>query len=49
MKKISNLTILAVPYNRTFVVAHNKIEAFKNTPKNKKLRQKNNELIKKLK
>ena len=35
MKKISNITILTVPCDRTFVVDHNKLEAFKNVQKMK--------------
>lgn len=49
MTKISNLTILTVPSNRTFVVAHNKSETFKNVPKNEKLRKRNDEFVKKIK
>lgn len=49
MKKMSNLTILAFPCSRTFVIAHNKSETFKNVPKNEKLRKRNDEFVKKIK
>ena len=48
MKKISNLTILTVPYNKMFVVSKEKTTSFKNTQINEKLRKKNKELCKKL-